>query len=421
MKFFRSFLLPSLTVIFLIFSSYEAGAQELPEQAVPEEGTPVEKMQAKTVPVPPVPSAIKAESDGQRITLSWKPCQGQNTGAKILRHSKPITLSNYMEAEEAGITPKDIFSFTDSIETSGEFYYAVLPYDEKTGAQTTFFVPSGNSLVFPVEITVSEKLPGVQISLFDVILKNQAVIVSWTSSAGDKAVLLYRSTTPFESQTALTRATIIATLKGDDLPYVDYPVPGVPYYYAAVPEDTIRSGTASFKFGENTNEIPVEVPAEYAGLTPVRKATARAIPLPTLNLAEGTSGKNTVTFSENTEKIIASLNDFTSGNRKPRNSAQDTPYRFPEDYEASGGEESALKKILDDNFTDGQWDKLSSELSEFMNLRRTPEISARVHFYLGQAYFFTAEYGKALQEFLLSQELYYNKSREWIQRTMEKL
>ncbi len=419
MKFFSFFLASFLAVLFLLFSGYKLEAQDIPEQDMPREETLAEKIQIKKVPVPPIPSAIKAEAEENRITISWKPFENQKTGCKILRHTKPITLSNYIEAEEAGITKKDSFSFTEILEKPGEFFYAVVPYEENTGAQTIFFVPSENSLVFPVEVTMKEEDPDMQISMFDVILKNQAVIVNWASSDKNKPVILYRSTLPFENQTALTRATIIATLNEDSLPYVDYPVPGVPYYYAAVPENIIRSGTALFKYGENTNEFPVEVPAEYADLKPQRKNTARAVPLPTLNIP-GQVDKTPVRFSRNTEKILTSLNGL-AGTTANTPAIQDVPYRFPEDYEASGGEESALKKILDDSFQTKQWEKLASELSVFMTLRRTPEISARVHFYLGQAYFFTSAYDKALEEFLLSQEMYYNKSREWVQRTMKKL
>lgn len=398
-------------------------------QVAPTEKTLAEQMSAKTVPVPPIPSGIKAEVGDDGIAVSWKPMNDRSLGFKVLRHSKPITLLNYMEAEEAGVVGADSPRFTDTRSTEGKWYYAVVPYDQTTGAQTCFFVPSENSLVFPVEsVAIRANENDILISRFNAILKNQAVILSWEASPENAAIILYRSTVPFADQTSLTRATIIALVTDSSVPYVDYPVPGVPYYYAAVPENVIRSGTAVFTYGENTNEIPAEVPVEYASLEPARKNTARAMPLPLLNIDTAYKAPPRA-LSPESERIIASLLPRSengggangAGGAATETAPHDTPYRFPEDDVISGGEESALKRILDSDFQNGDWNALYENLSAFMTLRRTPEVSARAHFYLGQARFFMGDYTHALEEFLLAQDVYDNKAREWVQKTLKKL
>ncbi len=97
-------------------------------------------------------------------------------------------------------------------------------------------------------------------------------------------------------------------------------------------------------------------------------------------------------------------------------------YLFEIDTLASGaGEEYALRKILETSFIPGKWDATIVDLGRFLSIRRTPDVSARARFYLGQAKYFTGAYSGALLEFLLVQDRYYVQAREWIQYVMERL
>ena len=400
-------------------------AQAVPPDALPREETPVDaEAGQKRVPLPPVPSGLAAEANGGTVVLRWNNAgdSAAGSGCKILRHTLPITRQNYTEAEEAGTAAAGVNTFTDRLQEDGAFYYALIPLNGDGSPEALFFVSSENSLVFPVEVSIPD-VTDIRLTFFDVLLKNQAVVVRWDTQPEQERMILYRSTNPFVNLASVAQATVLTVTDGTTLSYVDYPVPGVPYYYAAVPEAVIRSGTAVFRCGENTNEIPVEVPGEYAGLPPVRRAAVRAMPLPLLN-PDHAEPKPAAVFSAETERTIAALDSALRRERSREGNAvrNPAPWRFPEDNEpGAGGENAALKQILDTRFDAKNWDGLAEDLNVFLSLRRTEEVSARAHFYLGQAYFFTEKYQDALEEFLLSQNAYPNKAREWVQKTLKRL
>lgn len=263
-----------------------------------------------------------------------------------------------------------------------------------------------------------------RISFFDVILKNQSVEIRWQTVPAGANVVLYRSTRPFENMTALAYATIVAANEEALPPYIDYPVPGVPYYYAVIPESVIRSGNVIFRYGENTSEMPVEVPGEYVSLPSETEASARSIPLPRLNLA-GATQASPAAFSEETERIISLMNaaaEKQNVRQEQGRQERDIPYRFPEDTTGgSGGEEAALKSILDSNFSSENWEGLQAELSRFLSLRRAENVAARARFYLGEAHYFLGNYRRAIEEFLLMRDAYPAKAGEWIQKALKRL
>lgn len=402
----------------LLFKAPPLSAQVITEAPLSE------TLETSRVPLPPVASGLQAKADGASVTLTWQPFQGQQDKSVILRHTAPIAISNYAQAETIAELEAGETRFVDFPEESGSFYYAVIPRGAETGELQPFFVPSENSLVFPVEIAAAEAEAQVRVSFFDVILKNQAVVISWETEPYDSNVVIYRSTQPFEGITALAQASIVAASEEAVQPYVDYPVPGVPYYYAVVPESAVRSGGVVFGYGENTNEIPVEVPGEYAGIpSTTARAAVRDIPLPLLNPL-GTTQAPPAAFSAETEEIIAAFNASTARRNAPQEESlpRDVPYRFPEDTAGgSGGEEAALKGILDTYFEGEAWAELEAELSRFLSLRRTDEVAARARFYLGEAYYFMGDYSQALAEFLLTRDAYPAKAGEWIQKVLKRL
>ena len=63
------------------------------------------------------------------------------------------------------------------------------------------------------------------------------------SSRSGKNLVVYRSTRPFTGTDSLVSAILVATIPDDGTPFVDYPVPGVPCYYAVIDEPSLRSGS----------------------------------------------------------------------------------------------------------------------------------------------------------------------------------
>ena len=392
----------------------------LSAQVVPE--APLsETLQLERESPSPVPSGIQAQSDGASVTLFWQPMPNQEGANIILRHTEPITSSNYEQAQIIAEVEAAETSFVDAPDAAGSYYYAVATRDGETGELAAFFVAAENATVIAVEIAAKEKAEAERVIFFNLTLRNQSVVISWETAPSGKSVIIYRSTQAFEDITALARATIVAAGAEAVPPYVDYPVPDVPYYYAVVPASVVRSGTVVFRYGENTNDLPVEVLGEYVAAPSGAKPSVRDIPLPRLNIP-GTELTQPAAFSEKTEMAVANVKSSIERRAKPSSRGRDAPFRFSEDTTGiSGGEEAALKSILDTHFESQNWQDLETDITRFLSLRRTDEVTARAHFYLGEAHFFLGDYSDALEEFLLARKTYPAKATEWIQKTLKRL
>ena len=406
-----------------VFASLSLMPQPLLAQNIPE--APLsETLQLEREPSPPVASGIQVQADGASVTISWQAIPNQQALNVVLRHTAPITASNYAEAQIIAEVEAAQTQFVDTPEASGSFYYAVATRDAETGALTPFFMPSENATVLAVAVAAKEEAVEERVTFFDVILKNQAVVITWETEPYGRSAIIYRATQPFEDITALARATIVAAGSEAVPPYVDYPVPDVPYYYAVVPESVVRSGAVTFRYGENTNELPIEVLGEYAAAPSRAKASVRDMPLPRLKVP-GTELPPPVAFSEKAESAIVNMESYIArqaSSAKTNVQPRETPFRFSEDTTGiSGGEEAALKSILDTHFESKNWQGLEADIIRFLSLRRTDEVTARARFYLGESYFFLENYSAALEEFLLARKTYPTKAAEWIQKTLKRL
>lgn len=374
--------------------------------------------ESRDVPPAPVVSGLSAARNGSAVDLSWTAAPDIGGESIILRADRPITAANFASAERVGSVPAEATTFTDATADGRDWYYAILSRDSD-GTLYEFFLPASNSLLVPVSAPASRQtVQTASFSAFDAITRNDAVIITWKPSAEGRPLVLYRATAPFTGMESLAQAIVVSSFTDTGAPYVDYPVPGVPYYYAVIDENDISTGSARFSANANTNAVPVEVPASLVRIRGSGVPSLRPMPLPFLNPLSSPE-TTPATFSPETEKVIASLASYRAvGFAAPER----VPYIFPADREtSSGGEDFVLKSIVSSGFASGNWPKTGSELGKFLSIRRTPAATARAHFYLGETLFFSGEYRDALLEFLLSQDLYYGQSREWIQYTLEKL
>lgn len=371
----------------------------------------------RDVPPAPVVSGLSASIEGSIVTLSWIKAPTIEGESIILRSNRPITANNYAAAEKRTTLPFSVTTYTDTLTDTQDYYYAVLSRDAN-GTLYEFFLPVSNSMLVPVSTPKQEiETEAVAFSNFDTITRNDAVIVTWKSSVQGKNLVLYRSTSPFTNMASLVQAIVVSSFSDMGMPYVDYPVPGVPYYYSIIDEGAISSGNTNFIAGVNTNRIPVEISSIFAYMQRTKLPNIRPMPLPFLNPSRDSPIVGWQ-FSTGTEKMIRTLTSSTVAKQETERS----PYMFLSDIEStSGGEEYSLKKILETSFSAKSWPDSIRLLSQFLTIRRTPQTTSRTHFYLGEAYYFTGNYRKALLEFLLAEDLYYNQSREWIQYVLEKM
>jgi len=381
------------------------------------EETPMVDAKA-AVPPPPVVTALSAEVSDDKVLLSWIPAQNVTGESLILRADRPITAANYQAASVVGTVSSDATSFTDKLPDANGYYYAVISRDS-AGNAYNFFLPASNSLLVAVS---SGQLPQIgdiaAITGLDVVRKDDSVFISWSASIKRQNLVLYRSTTPFTSLTSLLQAIVIASFTDSGTPYIDYPVPGVAWYYAICDEDALRGGAVTFTAGANASRIPIEIPAGSTNNRRYILPVLRPMPLPWLN-PSNEAPRPMATFSPQVEKIVHRLISEAEPARVPADRAA---YIFASDLDPRlGGEDYTLRKILEKTLNTGRWEQTIQELNGFLAIRHSPETAARAHFYIGEALYFSKAYTKAIPEFLLAQDSYYNQAREWIGYSLDKL
>ncbi|PIE98098.1 MAG: hypothetical protein CR988_04840 [Treponema sp.] len=262
-----------------------------------------------------------------------------------------------------------------------------------------------------------------EISQFSVIIREEAVILNWKTDIPNQNLIIYKSTSPFIAFSSLVDAVLIADFKDTGNPFIDYPVPGIPYYYSIVTENEVSSGRVDFIPGKNTSNEAVEVFSEKMPTVSAKNSkNLRPMPLPFLNPDKSQELPKTI-FSGETEKIISLLKSKSKNYENfLESTTKRSTYLFDEEkISGTTGELFGLQKIIKSYFYTEQWHNLEVNLTNFLQIRRSPEVTARAHFYLGEAYFFQSKYSKALKEFFQSEQIYTKKSNEWIQYSLLEL
>jgi hypothetical protein len=196
-------------------------------------------------------------------------------------------------------------------------------------------------------------------------------------------------------------------------PFVDNPVPGIPYYYAVIPEEELIRGTAAILPGVNATTSPIETPTENPGGT----ASTRAVPLPLISLPSAIP--DTLVFEETPRQGELSgeaeraLDNIPVYQRNP--AALKNSHIFPQDMEITGGEDYLLSSIIQGSFSAKEWNTAQDEIIRFLSVSRSRTSEARARYYLGQCYYFNYAPREALFEFLQARPVYPNETAEWIQ------
>jgi hypothetical protein len=264
---------------------------------------------------------------------------------------------------------------------------------------------------------------GTFISSISAKAKGDAIVLSYGVSPKSRLVL-YRGTTPIVGVADLLDATLVTAFTDMDGSFVDYPVPGVEYYYAILGEEDLKAGRIIITAGVNSLANPVQVSAAAvsSGFAETPPAS-RTPPLPYFLLEDGASGDGAElpqeggppparSLSSETEKAIATL--LAKFPQVPL--AMPATSVLPEELSApSGGEDYALSLIVTDRIAAKDWTGATDQLRKYLSLNRGPRASARARFYLGEALTFTGSSRDAFFEFLSAREFYPVETKPWIE------
>jgi hypothetical protein len=388
----------------------------------------------------PFVSRLQGEIKNNLLRLSWIDSPSVRGPVFIYRSTVPVEKTSPASRDRPIEVPYGAESYIDELEGPGTLYYFVVASDE-WGQKYELPIPFGNSISIqvseqgmaisppvqpqtPLRPQTQAQVPAPPLSAEEpsvrgitASVEDDKVIITFRAGE-EKRPALYRSVRPLKETGDLLNAVIVQP--GVVSPFTDYPVPGISYYYAVIPEADIIRGTLRIIPGLNATTQSVEVPADRE----LREPGIRSLPLPQISLRTAAPGMNafneTPPRAELSPEAAKVLGDIPpSGNsaeplRKPR--------AFNQDLETpAGGEEHTLRAIVQNSFSKKEWATARDELLRYLALPRSSLPEARARFYLGQCYYFTGAYRESLFEFLSVQSSYPAETAEWIQSVLNLL
>jgi hypothetical protein len=387
--------------------------------------------QIKNTVFAPFVSRLKASPEGTQIILTWKNSRDVQGKKLIYRYTKEITDADFKQAELIATVGQDVESYTDSpkhIET--EYYYAVLIQD-KNGQVYTIFIPYRNKTTTPavIALTGPEQKNAAVVSKLKAEVNHNKVILNFASSKSGRTLILYRSTQPIHSAADILKASFSQTLNSSATSFTDVPIAGVDYYYALLDVELVKTGEVALTVGQNTLKEPVQIPISASTLG-IPKSYKRAFPLPALNILWGIeTGVELETpkplLLPNKKPLkaatVSAVQALTTSMEKFSVVEPRVEILSVDKTENAGGDSNTLKTIINTSLVSGHYAESELQLKGYLNTRHTPELEARTHYYLAQAYYFQQQYKRAFLEFLLAENFYYTDVQPWLDICFKKI
>lgn len=371
---------------------------------------------------------ITAQVDHGRIILTWVDSPDlQGEVYRIYRSPRRIITSTIDTAESIGVVSEGIQTFTDSPDEGGDWYYLILAEDDKSSYQIA--IPHRNSLARAVTVNQEtiDLRNAVAVSRLEAFSDKGKILITFKRDRPDGAVSLYRSTQPFLDEESIGNALLLTVLDKGGQSWIDTPIPGIPYYYAALDRNLISNSLiGNLLDGENSTLEPASIPLTEFLAFPNSQLPIRKAPLPRLNLEEYYQELPpfTLTFppyrmlpDKTEDKLSLFLNGdmgVTQQERKPTILIEDT-------LSESSPADDRLKRILGEFFLKDRWNEAQEELLILIGQINGGDLKSRIHFYRGQCFFFLGQYEMAYFEFLLSRKEEYVDASQWMEACLQSI
>jgi len=379
----------------------------------------------------PFVSRIKTESTAGSVKISWKDTADVEGNCIIYRYTSVITSENLNKSIKIARIPQGVGYYEDFPPyTHTNYYYAIL-MEDKDSLLHEVFIPFRNLTSSASSITekTEDDSPAL-VTAIEARAGEDSIQLSFKCSKPSAELFIYRNTKPIVDQNDLLDANLIATLSGASGSFGDYPVPGIGYYYGIIDSNLIKTGNYIFKAGENITIIPAEIQlksTERIGLPEI--SSSRPRPLPYLSISRGFQTGQQLSPSiidsipetaEISPEAARTIGEILALVPKTETAELSAVILKPELSAPAGSERSMLLKILETDFISGNYSSAADRLLEFQKIKRSLEIEASIHFYLGQIYYFTGEIKNSFTQFLFAEEYYYLESRPWIESLFKK-
>ena len=384
----------------------------------------------------PFVSELQGELKNGLIRLSWVDSPDIKGPVSIYRSARPFDGSSPLQGSgtKPVVIPYGVQSFVDEIEAGGTIYVFAVASDESGRA---YEIPIASTNMISIQISAASSIPAPAPVPVPVIaekpapekppVQNAGISALEASAQGDRIVItynpgtvksaaLYRSIRPISQTQDLLGAVILQTKINS--PFVDYVVPGIPYYYAVIAEDDLVQGTVDIIPGRNSTRTAVGISASGS---PER--AMRAIPLPQISTQAVAPGMSAYPEMLPTDLSLQAVSALSAIPARPPEQDLKKPRVFARDLEipTDTGEDYVLSSLVRGSFTAKDWEASRVQLANFLALPRNPDTRARARFYLGQSYYFLQKPREGLFEFLSIQDRYPAEASEWIQASLDML
>jgi TolA-binding protein len=209
----------------------------------------------------PFVSRLKAQARQGSILLSWRESPDLKGPRLIYRSTAEITEANFSSARLVARLDPAVNAYEDHPPDGKPYFYAVLLEDAK-GKLYKLFIPFRNKTSAAVRTAgvASEQALAARITSLSAAVSDDAVRLRFQASRADRELLLFRSTGPMRKPDDLLNAAPPVGLNAGATAYVDYPIPGLDYYYAVVDAGLFKAGQVKLEEGQNATTTPVQVP-----------------------------------------------------------------------------------------------------------------------------------------------------------------
>jgi hypothetical protein len=447
-------LAPGLALLLLLGAAAVSRGQESPGTAGGEEREEV---------FAPFVSRLKAVEEGSRILLTWRNPEGVPGARLVYRSTEAFSEDSFPQAVQIARLAPDVARYQDTPPSREAYFYAVL-LEDPSGQPYTMFIPFRNVTSRQVRVPAQSPEEDLSAAVTEISARavDDRVEVRFRSSREGRELLLFRSSSPIASRSDLVGAAAPVGLGPGTNRYLDYPIPGIGYYYCVLDAGLFKLGKAEPQPGRNATTSPVQIPLGVGRVGLPEAPSLRPTPLPFLLIQSAVDtgrqlappppfqlpepgGPLPPAVEAAVSRVLATAPPLRAGPRSFQVLSEDRVVedraiedRVPGEGRPPGGKkgaapgqattdigERAAARVLGDlvnaELVRDNPGAAALALEDFLRTRRPEALEQRAHFYLGQLYYLSGRYREAVLELLMARGSYYLQCGPWLDACFREL